>query len=68
MVEANGVTCKPLSEAHAMALFECGDLHPNTFYNITADSSGHSHSVTCSTKQDLYKGMYKRNVQSSHYD
>ena len=68
MVQASGVTCKPLSEAPAMTLFECGNLHPNTSYNITADSNGHSHSVTCSTKSDLYRGMYKGNVQSSHYE
>ena len=68
VVQANGVTCIPLSEAPAMMIFECGVLYPNTSYNITADSNGHSHSDTCSTKQDHYRGMHKGNVQSSHYE
>ena len=46
VVEASGVTCKPLLEAPAMTIFECGDLHPNTSYNITADSNGRMHSIT----------------------
>ena len=66
VVEASGMTCIPLLEAPA--IFECGDLYSNTSYNITADSNGHSHSDTCSTKQDHYRGMYKGNVQSSHYE
>ena len=68
MVQANGVTCIPLSEAPAMVIFECGDLYSNTSYNITTDSNGHSHFITCSTKQDHYRGMHKGNVQSSHYE
>ena len=67
VVEANGVTCNPLSEAPAMTIFECGGLHPNTAYNITADSNGHSHSVTCSTKSDVYRGTYRGNLHSFHY-
>ena len=68
MVEVSGETCIPLSEAPAITIFECGDLYSNTSYNITADSNGHSHSDTCSTKQDHYRGMHKGNVQSSHYE
>ena len=36
VVEANGVTYIPLSEAPAMVLFECEVLYPNTSYNITS--------------------------------
>ena len=67
VLEANGVTCKPLLEAPAMTIFECGVLYPDMAYNITVDSNGNTHSVTCNSKSDLYRGTYRGNLHSFHY-
>ena len=50
MVKANGTVCSSVTKSLRMAVFQCGSLHPNTSYNITAvESDGHVYSLSCST-------------------
>ena len=69
MVEANGVKCKILSTAPTMTICDCNSLQPNTSYNITADSNGHTDSITCNTtmEQRMCKNSAYVTTQSAIY-
>ena len=69
MVQANGVDCKILSTAPTMTICYCTSLQPNTSYNITADSNGHTDSITCNTtiEQGMRKNTASVTTQSAIY-
>ena len=69
MVQANGVECKILSTAPTMTICYCTSLQPNTSYNITADSNGHTDSITCNTtmEQRMRKNSASDTTQSAIY-
>ena len=69
VVEANGVKCKILSTTPTMTICDCNSLQPNTSYNITADSNGHTDSITCNTmmEQRMRKNSASVTTQSAIY-
>ena len=69
VVEANGMKCKILSTAPTMTICYCTSLQQNTSYNITADSNGHTDSITCNTtmEQRMRKNSASVTTQSAIY-
>ena len=69
VVEANGMECRILSTAPTLTICDCTSLQPNTSYNITADSNGHTDSITCNTtmEQRMCKNSASVTTQSAIY-